>query len=277
MQGERQAAVCERRVCGEAVKLLHADVERGGARSVVVDGVMLAGGRPEMRWCLAIKTLFQRPRHQRVECMAKIVCREVGQAAPSGKVGAEPVGHGCAEGCVREVWPGRFALRLSQERDAVAELLLGFAPGEPIRAEGCEARDDGGFGFRSRCRGALFARKRDCAEAADVARADRGRFPVEVDFIARDDAVSKKDKRRAAAEARAAVADLRKAAKEAEAQVEKLNRQKADLEKRLADPEVYNGPTAKLQDLQIRFGKVKQAIAEAEERWLDLQTQLEEA
>ena len=97
------------------------------------------------------------------------------------------------------------------------------------------------------------------------------------DKPARDDALSKKDKRRAAAEARAAVADLRKAAKEAEAQVEKLNRQMAELEKRLADPEVYNGPTAKLQELQIRFGKVKQAIAEAEDRWLELQTQLEEA
>jgi ATP-binding cassette subfamily F protein 3 len=93
----------------------------------------------------------------------------------------------------------------------------------------------------------------------------------------RDDAVSKKEKRRAAAEARAAVADLRKAAKQAEAQVERLNRQRADLEAKLADPQVYNGPTAKLQELQIRFGQVKQAIAEAENRWLELQTALEEA
>ncbi|MGF1593434.1 MAG: ABC-F family ATP-binding cassette domain-containing protein [Kiloniellaceae bacterium] len=97
------------------------------------------------------------------------------------------------------------------------------------------------------------------------------------DRPARDDKVSKKDQRRAAAEARAAVADLRKAAKQAEAQIEKLNRQKADLEARLADPQIYDGPTAKLQDLQIRFGQVKQSIAEAEERWLELQTALEEA
>ncbi len=93
----------------------------------------------------------------------------------------------------------------------------------------------------------------------------------------RDEVVSKKDKRRAAAEARAAVADLRKAAKQAEAKLEKLNRQKADLEKKLADPEVYEGPTAKLQDLQIKFGQIKQAIAEAEDHWLELQTALEEA
>ncbi|WP_193370848.1 ABC-F family ATP-binding cassette domain-containing protein [Pelagibius marinus] len=93
----------------------------------------------------------------------------------------------------------------------------------------------------------------------------------------RDEVVSKKDKRRAAAEARAAVADLRKAARQAEAQIEKLNKQKDALEARLADPEVYEGPTAKLQDLQIKFGQVKQAIAEAENRWLELQTALEEA
>ncbi len=93
----------------------------------------------------------------------------------------------------------------------------------------------------------------------------------------RDEVVSKKDKRRAAAEARAAVADLRKAARQAEAKLEKLNRQKADLEKKLADPEVYEGPTAKLQELQIRFGQITQAIAEAEDRWLELQTALEEA
>jgi len=93
----------------------------------------------------------------------------------------------------------------------------------------------------------------------------------------RDDLVSKKDKRRAAAEARAAVADLRKAARQAEAQLEKLNRQKDELEKKLADPEVYDGPTARLQELHIKFGQIKQTIAEAEDRWLELQTALEEA
>jgi ATP-binding cassette subfamily F protein 3 len=93
----------------------------------------------------------------------------------------------------------------------------------------------------------------------------------------REDVVSKKDKRRAAAEARAAVADLRKAARQAEAQLEKLNRQKDELEKKLADPKVYDGPTARLQELHIKFGQIKQTIAEAEDRWLELQTALEEA
>ncbi|WP_420348689.1 ABC-F family ATP-binding cassette domain-containing protein [Pelagibius sp.] len=99
----------------------------------------------------------------------------------------------------------------------------------------------------------------------------RGERPRKVDVV------SKKDRRRASAEARAAVADLRKAAKKAEAEIDRLGKEKARLEARLADPEVYEGPTAALQDLQITFGQIKQSLAEAEERWLTLQTALEDA
>jgi ATP-binding cassette subfamily F protein 3 len=87
---------------------------------------------------------------------------------------------------------------------------------------------------------------------------------------------SRKDKRRAGAQARAAVAHLRKAAKQAETRVEALAKKKAELEARLADPQVYGGPTAKLQALQVRFGALKQSIAEAEEAWLAAQAALED-
>jgi ATP-binding cassette subfamily F protein 3 len=88
---------------------------------------------------------------------------------------------------------------------------------------------------------------------------------------------SRKDKRRAAAEARASVAHLRKAAKQAEARLETLTRRKQAIEARLAAPEVYDGPTAALQDLQLEHGALKQAIAEAEDAWLNAQAALEEA
>ena len=90
-----------------------------------------------------------------------------------------------------------------------------------------------------------------------------------------DGTPSKKDRRKAAAGARAAVADLRKAVREAEKRMERLTQQKSDLETRLADPEVYNGPTAKLMDLQVRHGEVKRKIAEAEDAWLEAQEALE--
>ena len=76
--------------------------------------------------------------------------------------------------------------------------------------------------------------------------------------------------------ARAAVADLRRTVKRSEQQIANLNRRKADLERQLADPETYNGPTAALMDLQLRLGALKQEIAEAETAWLEAQTALEE-
>ncbi|NIA70285.1 ABC-F family ATP-binding cassette domain-containing protein [Pelagibius litoralis] len=93
----------------------------------------------------------------------------------------------------------------------------------------------------------------------------------------RDDVVSKKDRRRAAAEARAAVADLRRACKQAEADVERLGKERDKLEAKLADPKVYEGPTADLQKLQITLGQIKQRLSDAENRWLELQSSLEEA
>ena len=86
---------------------------------------------------------------------------------------------------------------------------------------------------------------------------------------------SRKDRRRAGAAARAASAGLRKAAREAEARVEALTRDKAKLEARLADPQVYDGPTAKLMELQLRFGEVKAALAAAEDAWLEAQAAME--
>ena len=107
-------------------------------------------------------------------------------------------------------------------------------------------------------------------------RAERGKARAEKGVAENGGArASRKDQRRANAEARAAVAHLRKAARDAEARVEKLNREKAKLEARLADPEVYNGPTAKLMQLQIKFGEIKTDLAAAEDAWLEAQAAIE--
>ena len=73
------------------------------------------------------------------------------------------------------------------------------------------------------------------------------------------------------------MADLRRAAKAAEARLEKLTTQKARIEAKLADPTIYNGPTAKLMALQVEHSNIKQAIAKAEETWLETQGALEGA
>jgi ATP-binding cassette subfamily F protein 3 len=95
------------------------------------------------------------------------------------------------------------------------------------------------------------------------------------DAAATHTAAGRKEQRRAAAEQRAASAHLRKAAAEAEKRLEKLQQQKTALEARLADPEVYNGPTAKLLELQLRYGDLKRAIETAEDAWLETQSALE--
>jgi ATP-binding cassette subfamily F protein 3 len=88
-------------------------------------------------------------------------------------------------------------------------------------------------------------------------------------------AAGRKEQRRATAEQRAAIAHLKRAAAEAEKRLEKLQQKKAALETRLADPEVYNGPTAKLMELQLRYGDLKREIATAEDAWLEAQAALE--
>ena len=95
------------------------------------------------------------------------------------------------------------------------------------------------------------------------------------DAMATHTAAGRKEQRRAAAEQRAANAHLRKAAVEAEKRLEKLQQKKVALESRLADPEVYNGPTAKLLELQLRYGDLKREIATAEDAWLETQSALE--
>ncbi len=102
-------------------------------------------------------------------------------------------------------------------------------------------------------------------------RRERGRDKT----IERADPVSRKEKRRAAAENRAATQHLRKAADAAERDMRSLEQRRSTMEQRLSDPAVYGGPTRDLMDLQLKLGEVKKQLAKAEERWLAAQSALE--
>src|SRR5215472_3335938 len=84
-----------------------------------------------------------------------------------------------------------------------------------------------------------------------------------------ESSANKKEKRRQAAELRAQTAHLRKAAAAAEQRLRKLEEKRKALETRLADPQVYGGPTRSLMELQLQFGEIKKQIAAAEEAWLE--------
>jgi ATP-binding cassette subfamily F protein 3 len=114
----------------------------------------------------------------------------------------------------------------------------------------------------------LTEERRDGDDGAGAERRKAG------DATAGHTAAGRKEQRRAAAEQRAANAHLRKAAAEAEKRLEKLQQKKAALEARLADPEVYNGPTATLMELQLRYGDLKREIETAEDAWLEAQDAL---
>ncbi len=88
---------------------------------------------------------------------------------------------------------------------------------------------------------------------------------------------NRKEARRERAEKRAETAHLRKSVRNYEKRIENLTADKESLEARLADPEVYDGPTAKLMELQVRHSKIKSELATTEESWLELSEKLEAA
>lgn len=88
---------------------------------------------------------------------------------------------------------------------------------------------------------------------------------------------NKKQARKERAEQRQATAKLRKTVQESEKQIAKLEEKKQALEARLADPEIYNGSTRDLMDLQVKHAEVKEALESAEAKWMDAQEALEGA
>jgi ATP-binding cassette subfamily F protein 3 len=88
----------------------------------------------------------------------------------------------------------------------------------------------------------------------------------------------RRDERRDRADARAAVAPLRKKAKDAEARLARLARERAALERALADPDLYD-PARKSQVLaaQAKLASLKKLIGAAETDWLEAEEALEMA
>ncbi len=84
------------------------------------------------------------------------------------------------------------------------------------------------------------------------------------------------ERRREAAKRREETAPLRKAIKDAEAKIAKRQNEIAELDRKLADPKLYERP-ADMAALSKARAEAVRAVAEAEEAWLALSTELEEA
>ncbi|CZT34769.1 ABC-F family ATP-binding cassette domain-containing protein [Rhizobium sp. 9140] len=92
-----------------------------------------------------------------------------------------------------------------------------------------------------------------------------------------EDATSKADQRKANAEKRATLAPLRKKINDIESLTAKLEKQIQALDAELADPVLYEKFPAKAAEKVKQRGETAAKLSTAEEQWLDLSAQYEEA
>ncbi len=94
----------------------------------------------------------------------------------------------------------------------------------------------------------------------------------------RTEAATRRDDRRDRAEARATLAPLRKLAKEAEARIARLAAERAAIETKLADPELYaSGRVAEVTAANARLAAIGRESEAAEMEWLEAEAALEAA
>lgn len=83
------------------------------------------------------------------------------------------------------------------------------------------------------------------------------------------------ERRRAAARERERTRDLRRQLEKLEKRIAGIDAQLASIETRLADPDIYAGPTAVLADIGREQGELRRQKASLENRWLELGEELE--
>src|SRR5712671_4293491 len=87
----------------------------------------------------------------------------------------------------------------------------------------------------------------------------------------------KKDQRKQSADARAKRAPLKRTLETLEKSIAKLNKQRDDIEAKLADPELYSDPAINIAELQREKVRLEREIAHAEHEWLVAQEAYEVA
>jgi ATP-binding cassette subfamily F protein 3 len=87
----------------------------------------------------------------------------------------------------------------------------------------------------------------------------------------------RKRDRQAAAARREELAPLRKSIRDAEEGLDKLKKKRLAVERQLGDPAIYNGEPGRMIALGKDKARLEAEIADAEERWLSLSAELEDA
>ncbi|MBI2236801.1 MAG: ABC-F family ATP-binding cassette domain-containing protein [Magnetospirillum sp.] len=106
-------------------------------------------------------------------------------------------------------------------------------------------------------------------QARESRRGDRG--------DGKGDAATRRNGRRAAAEARAQLAPLRRAVEKAEKTLAGLHKKQADLRAALEDPGLYQRSPTVVSELQRQLGEAARAVETVEAEWLEAQHALDAA
>ncbi len=88
-------------------------------------------------------------------------------------------------------------------------------------------------------------------------------------------AAARKDRKRLEAQQRQRLKPLKTALQDLETRLTELNEKKSALEQQLSDPALYDTEKERLKPLLVEQARIKQAISDAEERWLDTSERLE--
>ncbi len=89
--------------------------------------------------------------------------------------------------------------------------------------------------------------------------------------------VNKAEQRKLAAQKREAMAPLQKKIKETEALIQKLQKQIQGFSSQLEDPALYEKEPQKAVRINKDMSDTRSALADAEDKWLELSTKYEEA
>ncbi|MEO1329043.1 MAG: ATP-binding cassette domain-containing protein [Pseudomonadota bacterium] len=104
----------------------------------------------------------------------------------------------------------------------------------------------------------------------------RGAGGRAAEHAAAEKVATRKAQKRSAAETRKALSELRREVSAAEARVQKLEEMRALVEDRLADPDLYAGPSDRVEALMKKQAEVADGLARAEAIWTAAMERLEE-
>ena len=124
---------------------------------------------------------------------------------------------------------------------------------------------------------AKLLRERNSSKADKGGKGKKGNKQAAAAVVTAPEPVDKTEQRKQSADNRARRGPLKKALEALEKEIAKLNKQRGELEAKLADPATYTNPAVNAADLQREMVRLEREIAHTEHEWLVAQEAYEQA